>query len=131
MKRIVLIGAAALLTAGCASPRLPQVAMPQVRLPAKVNNPIEVASAGSYKYAGKNYRRWREDWIAPPGFAARAWTPGETVPSQYLDGRFTIQWNLRRLPFPGEERQWVRVGKDALLVDKSGRVDLVIERFYF
>ena len=74
---------------------------------------------------------WREDWIAPTGYVARDWKAGETLPAEYLDGRFTVVWNTRNLPFPGEDRMWVRVGKDALLVHTSGRIDLVIKHFYF
>ena len=132
MKPVLLLGAAAaLLTAGCANVRAPKIALPAVSAPVDVNNPILVASTGTYVYGGKRYRRWREDWIAPTGYVARDWTAGETLPAEYLDGRYTIEWNKRKLPFPGEERLWVRVGKDALLVDKSGRIDLVIEKFYF
>jgi Ni/Co efflux regulator RcnB len=130
MKPVFLLCAAALLTAGCASVRAPRIALPAVRAP-EVANPIIVASTGSYVYAGKRYRRWREDWIAPPGYVERDWKTGETLPAEYLDGRFTIEWNHRKLPFPGQERLWVRVGKDALLVHESGRIDLVIDNFYF
>jgi len=129
MKPVLLLSAAALLlTAGCAN--APKIAAPKVRVP-EVNNPIEVASTGTYVYAGKRYRRWREDWIAPAGYVERPWQVGETLPPAFLDGRYTIEWNERKLPFPGEERLWVRVGKDAMLVDRSGRIDLVIEKFYF
>jgi hypothetical protein len=131
MKRLVLMAAgAALLAAGCGHVRAPVLHAPQVDLP-RVNNPIEFAGSGTYVYAGKHYRRWREDWIAPPGYAPHDWRVGESVPAIYLDGRFTIQWNRRKLPAPGEDRQWIRVGKDALLVGKAGRVDLVIKGFYF
>jgi hypothetical protein len=129
MKPVLLLSAAALLlTAGCAN--APKIAAPEVRLP-EVSNPILVASTGTYVYGRKRYRRWREDWIAPAGYVDRQWQAGETLPAEFLDGRYTIEWNKRKLPFPGEERLWVRVGKDALLVDKSGRIDLVIDRFYF
>jgi hypothetical protein len=129
MKPVLLFCAAALLlTAGCAN--APKIAAPKVRL-GEVNNPIMVASTGSYVYAGKRYRRWREDWIAPAGYVDRQWQVGETLPATFLDGRYTIEWNKRKLPFPGEDRLWVRVGKDALLVHDSGRIDLVIDRFYF
>jgi Ni/Co efflux regulator RcnB len=134
MKRIVLMGAAAaaMLTAGCASVRMPKVRAPAFKAPQNLNlNPFEASSTGSYSYAGKRYRRWREDWIAPPDYVERQWAVGETLPAEYLDGRFTIVWNLRKLPFPGEGRLWVRVGKDALLVEKTGRVNLVIDNFYF
>ena len=126
MKPVILLCAAALsLTAGCASVRAPKIRAPEV------NNPIVVASTGTYVYGRKHYRRWREDWIAPPGYVEREWKVGETLTGEYLDGRYTIEWNKRKLPFPGEERLWVRVGKDALLVDRTGRIDLVIEKFYF
>ncbi len=130
MKPVCMLCAAALLTAGCASVRAPKIALPAVRAP-EVTNPIMVASTGTYLYGGKRYRRWREDWIAPPGYVERDWKAGETLPKEYLDGRFTIELNRRKLPFPGEDRLWVRVGKDALLVHSSGRIDLVIDRFYF
>ena len=130
MKPVFALLAAALLTAGCASVRAPKIALPTVRAP-EVKSPILVASTGSYIYGGKHYRRWREDWLAPAGYVDRQWQAGETLPGAFLDGRYTIAWNERKLPFPGEERLWVRVGKDALLVDRSGRVDLVIDKFYF
>jgi Ni/Co efflux regulator RcnB len=130
MKYQVLMAAgAALLAAGCGHLRAPALHAP--RMAGQVHNPIEFAASGTYTYAGKRYRRWREDWIAPPGYEPHKWRVGETVPAVYLDGRFTIQWNKRKLPAPGEDRQWVRVGKDALLVDKSGRIDVVINGFYF
>lgn len=127
---VLLVAAAVLLTAGCASVRAPKIPTPKVRVP-EVKSPIEVASTGSYEYGGKHYRRWREAWLAPPGYVEREWQVGESVPAVFLDGRFTIVWNKRKLPYPGEERLWVRVGKDALLVDRSGRVDLAIRKFYF
>ena len=134
MKPTVMIAAAAaaaMLVSGCANGRVAGIPTPSVRLPAKINSPFEFNSSGSYTYGGKRYRRWREDWIAPPGYVERVWQPGETLPPEYLDGRFTIEWNLRKLPGPGEDRLWVRYGKDALLVHRSGRIDLVIRGFYF
>ena len=126
----LLLAAAALLTAGCAAVRAPSITLPEVRVP-DVKSPVVVSSTGTYVYGGKRYRRWRESWIAPPGYVDRQWQVGETLPPVFLDGRFTIEWNARRLPAPGEERMWVRVGQDALLVHTSGRIDLVIDGFYF
>jgi Ni/Co efflux regulator RcnB len=68
--------------------------------------------------------------VAPVGYQPHDWQVGEVLPKTYLDGSFDIMWNARRLPRPGDNRRWVRVGKDALLAEDTGRVDLVVRRFY-
>lgn len=71
----------------------------------------------SYRYRGAY-------WVPPPGFAPRRWTYGEVLPWTWWTPRYRIEswWNFG-LPVPPVGFAWVRLGRDAVLVDLwTGRV---------
>lgn len=133
MKRALLIGLAGGLLVACAhGPRIhtPHLKAPHIE-PGNIRSPFINNQSRYYEYGGRYYRRWREDWLAPVGYVDREWQVGEELPPAFLTGSYRIAWNMRRLPRPGDDREWVRVGTDAVLVETGGRIDLVIRRFYW
>jgi Ni/Co efflux regulator RcnB len=129
MKRLVLIGLVAAVASGCSHG--PRLHAPHLRAPGHVRSPFISNASRYYEYGGRYYHRWREDWLPPQGYVDRQWQVGETLPPAFLNGSYRIIWNMRNLPRPGDDRQWVRAGKDAVLVEASGRIDLVIRNFYW
>ncbi|OXE37111.1 MAG: hypothetical protein CGW95_03460 [Phenylobacterium zucineum] len=72
------------------------------------------------------YRGW--DYRPPNGYYARTWIFGDLLPRTWWlpDDRITQWWNYG-LPRPPLGSEWVRVGDDALLIDRiTGRVFQVI-----
>lgn len=65
-----------------------------------------------------------EPWAPPPGFVPRRWTYGEVLPWPWWTPRHRIEtWWVYGLPVPPVGFSWVRLGRDAVLVDLwTGRV---------
>ncbi|MCA6313721.1 RcnB family protein, partial [Phenylobacterium sp.] len=71
----------------------------------------------SYRYRGG-------PWVPPPGFAPRRWSHGEVLPWTWWTPRHRIEsWWSYGLPVPPLGFSWVRLGRDAVLVDLwTGRI---------
>ena len=72
------------------------------------------------------YRGW--DYRPPSGYYARTWGFGDLLPRAWWAPDYQIvQWWSYGLPRPAYGYQWIRVGDDALLIDRySGRVCRVV-----
>jgi Ni/Co efflux regulator RcnB len=71
----------------------------------------------SYRYRGG-------PWVPPPGFVPRRWSHGEVLPWTWWTPRHRIEsWWSYGLPVPPLGFSWVRLGRDAVLVDLwTGRI---------
>ncbi|MCA3721418.1 RcnB family protein [Phenylobacterium sp.] len=71
----------------------------------------------SYRYRGG-------PWVPPPGFVPRRWSHGEVLPWTWWTPRHRIEsWWSYGLPVPPLGFSWVRLGRDAALVDLwTGRI---------
>ncbi len=71
----------------------------------------------SYRYRGG-------PWVPPPGFVPRRWSHGEVLPWTWWTPRHRIEsWWSYGLPVPPVGFSWVRLGRDAVLVDLwTGRI---------
>ena len=80
----------------------------------------------------RSHQRYRHDWRPPTGFYSRAWGFGDYLPRSWYGGDYWIVDAGRyHLPLPPPGFDWVRVGDDAVLVDRfNGRVVQVV-RFVF
>ena len=72
------------------------------------------------------YRGW--DYRPPVGFYSRSWVFGDLLPRSWWAPDYQIvQWWSYGLPRPPYGSQWIRVGDDALLIDRyTGRVCRVV-----
>jgi Ni/Co efflux regulator RcnB len=70
------------------------------------------------------YRYRGDPWVPPPGFAPRRWSYGEVLPWTWWTPRYRIEtWWHFGLPVPPVGFAWVRLGRDAVLVDLwTGRI---------
>ena len=70
------------------------------------------------------YRYRGDRWVPPPGFAPRRWSYGEVLPWTWWTPRYRIEsWWSFGLPIPPVGYAWVRLGRDAVLVDLwTGRI---------
>ena len=70
------------------------------------------------------YRYRADRWAAPPGYAYRRWSYGEVLPWTWWTPRYRIDsWWTYGLPIPPVGYTWVRLGRDAVLVDLwTGRI---------
>lgn len=70
------------------------------------------------------YRYRGDRWVPPPGFVPRRWSYGEVLPWTWWTPRYRIEsWWAYGLPVPPVGYAWVRLGRDAALVDLwTGRV---------
>ncbi len=71
------------------------------------------------------YDRYRgAPWVPPPGFVPRRWSHGEVLPWTWWTPRYRIEsWWSYGLPVPPVGFAWVRLGRDAALVDLwTGRI---------
>jgi len=70
------------------------------------------------------YRYRGDPWYAPPGFAYRRWSYGEVLPWTWWTPRYRIDsWWVYGLPVPPVGFAWVRLGRDAVMVDLwTGRI---------
>ncbi|HEY8617014.1 RcnB family protein [Phenylobacterium sp.] len=72
-------------------------------------------------------------WRRPSGFYVHAWSLGEVLPRGWYDEPYRLMdwWNYA-LPMPPPGYDWVRVGYDAVLVDRwSGRVLQVVRLVFW
>ena len=56
-------------------------------------------------------------YIYPHGYYAHGWRFGEYLPYGWYGARYYLDWRAYDLPYPPIGCEWVRVGRDALLVD--------------
>lgn len=70
------------------------------------------------------YRYRADRWVAPPGYAYRRWSYGEVLPWTWWTPRYRIDsWWTYGLPIPPVGFAWVRLGRDAVMVDLwNGRI---------
>jgi len=79
-------------------------------------------------------RRYRGGyWSPPPGFSMRVWSFGDYLPFGWYDDTYRLDdWWSYGLPWPPAGYDWVRVGTDAVLVDRfSGRVVQVVRMLFW
>lgn len=71
-------------------------------------------------------------WRPPADYYARAWRYGEILPRGWYgqDYRLMDWWSFG-LPEPPPGYDWVRVGRDALLIDYSGRIYQVVQSVFW
>lgn len=70
-------------------------------------------------------------WRPPEGYYVRTWRYGEVLPRGWYGPDYRLfDWWSFGLPEPPPGYDWVRVGRDALLVDYTGRIYQVV-RFVF
>ena len=63
-------------------------------------------------------RRFRiSAYIFPSGWFSHSWRYGEYLPYGWYSARYYLDWWSYGLPMPPVGTEWVRVGRDALLVD--------------
>ena len=77
-------------------------------------------------HSPQRYRGW--DYRPPFGFYTHSWAFGEFLPHDWWSQDYTIDdWWRYGLPQPPRGYQWVRVGADALMIDRyDGRVVRVV-----
>jgi hypothetical protein len=64
------------------------------------------------------YRYRAYAWTPPPGWYARRWAWGEVLPRHwYAAAGYWLDWRAYNLPWPPVGCEWVRLGRDAILVD--------------
>ncbi|MFM1959746.1 MAG: hypothetical protein RL588_1263 [Pseudomonadota bacterium] len=70
------------------------------------------------------YRYRGDPWSPPPGFSYRRWSYGEVLPWTWWTPRYRIDsWWVYGLPVPPVGYAWVRLGRDAVMVDLwTGRI---------
>jgi Ni/Co efflux regulator RcnB len=75
----------------------------------------------------------RGNYIAPQGYQSRHWTYGERLPRLYYASNYWIgDFMMFGLFAPPSDLVWVRVGDDALLVDRySGEIVQVEYGFFY
>jgi Ni/Co efflux regulator RcnB len=98
---------------------------------------------GRYRYDPRNYPtviriNVRYDWrggyySAPYGFYDYPWSYGEYLPWAWYEPRYYINdWWWYGLPNPPFGMEWVRLGRDAVLVDTfTGRVYSVARNIFW
>ncbi|HEY8574339.1 RcnB family protein [Phenylobacterium sp.] len=86
-----------------------------------------------YPHSYNSRHRYRGHlWRPPSGFYVRLWSFGDVLPRGWYEPDYRIiDWWVYDLPIPPPGYDWVRVGYDALLIDRfTGRVVQVV-RFVF
>lgn len=123
----LLLAAAALAAFAGTSALAPTLAVAADKV--AVHDPV---TGETYIVKGKRYPRWKETWVAPPGYSYHAYVVGETVPEMYWAPAYTIDYSTHNLPKPDSDTKWVRVGNDAVLIRiGSGNVVDRIQDFYY
>lgn len=91
-------------------------------------------SQGRYPFLYSSPRRYRvSPWRPPAGFYARSWRYGDHLPWGWYGSSYVLSdWWSYGLPWPPPGFDWVRVGSDALLVDRfTGRVVQVVRLLFW
>ncbi len=89
---------------------------------------------GQYAFNYVSPRRYQGGyWNAPVGFSVRMWSSGDYLPFGWYDDSYRLDdWWSYGLPWPPAGYDWVRVGADAVLVDRfSGRVVQVVRMLFW
>jgi Ni/Co efflux regulator RcnB len=110
---------------------------------------------GQYRRAARTRRETREDrnernqdWRAyrrthrnvftrpafvwPHGYSYRRLGVGATLDRLFWGPRYQLNYGTYRLPYPGRNREWVRYGNDAVLINvRTGRVITVYTDFFY
>jgi Ni/Co efflux regulator RcnB len=82
----------------------------------------------------RSQQRYRGSfWRPPVGFYARSWGYGDILPYGWYGGSYRLNdWWIYDLPMPPPGFDWVRVGDDALLIDRfTGRVYQVVRDLFW
>lgn len=88
---------------------------------------------GRYPPVYHSSHRYRHYWRPPSGFYVRAWGYGDYLPRSWYGGDYWVvdPWRYD-LPLPPPGFDWVRVGDDAVLVDRfSGRIVQVVRDVFW
>ena len=88
---------------------------------------------GRYPPVYRSSHRYRHAWRPPVGFYSRSWGYGDYLPRSWYGGDYWIidPWQYD-LPLPPPGFDWVRVGDDAVLIDRfSGRVVQVVRYIFW
>ena len=89
---------------------------------------------GRYPPVYRSHQRYRYGYYRPPiGFYSHSWAFGEFLPRGWYGSQYLLDdWWSYDLPFPPPGYDWVRVGDDALLIDRySGRVVQVVRDIFW
>jgi Ni/Co efflux regulator RcnB len=80
--------------------------------------------ARRYRPSYRSPQRYRAPaWRPPIGYYAYNWRFGDYLPGSWFGSSYYLNWVAYGLPMPPIGCEWVRVGDDALLVDRfNGRV---------
>lgn len=71
-------------------------------------------------------------WRPPVGYYARSWRYGEILPHGWYGPDYQLlDWWAYDLPEPPPGLDWVRVGRDAVLVDYAGRIVQVVRLLFW
>jgi Ni/Co efflux regulator RcnB len=83
--------------------------------------------------APRAYDWYGPGWRTPPGYYSHSWRFGEVLPwSWYTPNYYLNDYWRYGLPMPPVGMEWVRVGRDALLVDIfNGRVYQVVNYLFW
>src|ERR1044072_9267325 len=124
----LLLSATALAAFAGTSPFAHDAQLIRVADKVAVHDPV---TGETYIVKGKRYPRWKETWVAPPGYAYHAYVVGETVPEMYWAPAYALDYSTHNLPKPDTDTKWVRFGNDAVLIRiGSGNVVDRIHDFY-
>ena len=89
---------------------------------------------GRFPPVYRSAERYRIDrYRAPSGYYARQWGYGDVLPRSWFGAQYYIgDFFDYGLPYPPPGFEWVRVGEDALLVDRfSGRIVQVVRYLFW
>jgi Ni/Co efflux regulator RcnB len=89
---------------------------------------------GDHPFAYSSRNRFRASiWIAPSGYYSRYWRDGDFLPFDWYGPRYRLaDWWSYDLPWPPPGYDWVRIGDDALLIDRySGRIVQVVRNLFW
>lgn len=89
---------------------------------------------GRYPQVYRSPQRYRYGYYRPPiGFYSHNWAFGEFLPRGWYGSDYLLDsWWDYDLPYPPPGYDWVRVGSDALLIDRySGRIVQVVRYLFW
>jgi len=86
-----------------------------------------------YVQPRQTYRWYGPVWINPPGYSYRSYSYGQRLPSHWYAPRYYLNdyWRYG-LPTPPIGFEWLRLGRDAVLVDVfDGRIYEVVRNLFW
>ena len=89
---------------------------------------------GRYPPVYRSHQRYRYGYYRPPiGFYSHSWGFGEYLPRGWYGSSYLLNdWWSYDLPFPPPGYDWVRVGDDAVLIDRfTGRIVQVVRYLFW